>query len=81
MKERVLKISLLEAIDLFESRKWKFFEVDELDRMIRVEVPRGENETYIVEWPYLDDEMKEKYIQALKKAGFIEQEIRYRAGP
>jgi hypothetical protein len=27
MKERVLKLTLEEAVDLFTSRKWNFFEV------------------------------------------------------
>jgi hypothetical protein len=55
VKERVLKrLTLQQAIEIFASRKWNFFEVKANEKIIRLEAPVGSGETYIVELPYRD---------------------------
>jgi hypothetical protein len=57
MKERVLKrVTLDQAIGLFSSRKWNFFEVRTEEGLVRLEAPVGTGEVYVVELPYRDEE-------------------------
>ena len=74
-KERVLEISLDEAIELFDINKWKFFEVDP-DGVVKIEVPRGYSETYVVELPYLNPAQLNGLCEKLSVSGFIKQTIR-----
>ena len=76
MKERVLKnLSISDVIDIFGNIKWKFVEVDPDSKKIVVEVPRGTDESFVVE---LESKDLKADIRKLREQGFIEQEIRYR---
>lgn len=76
MKERVLKnLSIFDIVELFAHIKWKFMEVDAESKKIIVEVPRGTDESFIVE---LESKDLEADLRKLRGQGFIEQEIRYR---
>lgn len=76
MKERVLKLTLEEAIELFASRKWNFFEVRERDQTVRLEAPVGLAETYVVELPCHDEKELDRIKATLLERGFLEQEVR-----
>ena len=79
MKERVLSIGLKDAIEAFEINKWKFYEIDEDGKLVRIEVPRGYTETYVVELPYGENPaLLKDYMDALQVAGFYHQTIRQR---
>ena len=76
MKERVLKnLSISDVMDIFGNIKWKFVEVDPDSKKIIVEVPRGTDESFVVE---LESKDLKADIRKLREQGFIEQEIRYR---
>ena len=76
MKHRVLKnLSMTDIVELFSNIKWKFMEVDPESKKIIVEVPRGTDESFIVE---LESKDLEADLKKLQDQGFIEQEIRYR---
>lgn len=80
MRERVLSLSLRDAVQLFELTKWKFYEVDEDDGFVRVEVPRSTGETFVVELPYKGNQaVLEDVTRTLRQAGFIRQTIRLRS--
>jgi hypothetical protein len=74
MKERVLKLLLEQAIELFAARKWNFFEVR--NGVVRLEAPVGLGETYVVELPYKDQSELTRIKTTLLSRGFLEQEIR-----
>jgi hypothetical protein len=73
MRERILDLELKGAIEAFQGIKWKFFDHDEEKKLIRVEVPRGSDESYIVELKYKDDEALGPIVDALLSADFIMQ--------
>ena len=76
MKERILKnLSISDVIDIFGNIKWKFVEVDPDSKKIIIEVPRGTDESFVVE---LESKDLKADIKKLRDQGFIEQEIRYR---
>jgi len=76
LKERILKnLSISDVIDIFGNIKWKFVEVDPDSKKIIVEVPRGTDESFVVE---LESKDLKADIKKLREQGFIEQEIRYR---
>lgn len=76
MREMVLNLDLEGAIEAFETARWKFFEEDEEHSMIKVEVPRGTGETYVMELPYVDDKEKDSIVDELLGADFIQKAIR-----
>lgn len=76
IKERVLEIGIIEAIGLFEIHKWKFWQLDSEEGIIRVEVPRGYSEAYVVELPFSNEVQYRELIAELSKNGFIKQTIR-----
>jgi hypothetical protein len=77
VKERVLKrLTLQQAIELFASRKWNFFEVRHNERIVRLEAPVGSGEAYVVELPYRDQEDLQQMVEAMQCHGFLEQEVR-----
>ena len=76
IKERVLEIGINEAIGLFEIHKWKFWELDAEEGIIKVEVPRGYSEVYVVELPFSNEVQYKELIDKLSKNGFIKQTIR-----
>lgn len=78
MKERVLALELKDAILMFEMHKWKFFEVNEDDSLVKIEVPRGSSESYVVELPYKNRQMLDEIAGTLLGEGFIQQTIRMR---
>ena len=81
IKERVLKVGLRDIADLFDTIKWKFYEIEETSEeegFVKVEVPRGSNESFVVELPYKSAESLRKIVDHLDGAGFIEQTIRTR---
>jgi len=71
--DRVLKVDLLTCVDMFESTKWKFYEVNE--DHIRVEVPK-QNENVVIELTYKMDSERDYIVEQLRQEGFKEQEIR-----
>lgn len=75
MRERILKITLEEAIEAFAGCKWKFYETRE--KAIRIEVPRTERERFAVELTFESDEEAAAAEGDLRDAGFFLQEIRY----
>jgi len=79
IKERVLDVGIDEAIGLFEIRRWKFWELYAEEGIVRVEVPRGFSEVYVVEFRFSDDAEYKDIVDKLSSNGFIKQTIR-RAG-
>jgi len=78
IKERVLEIGTDEAVTLFEIHKWKFWEVDSEEGIVRLEVPRGYSEVYVVELPFSNEVQYKELVDKLSKNGFIKQTIRAR---
>lgn len=75
MKYRVLKkLTLQQAIEMFASRKWNFYEVRQYDKMVRLEAPVGTGEAYVVELPYRDQEELQKMVEEMQQHGFPLQE-------
>lgn len=78
--ERVLFMSLKDAVEAFEHIKWKFFEDDEDESIVKIEVPRGYSESYVVELPYGENHaLRKDFIQSLITNGFFQQTIRTRS--
>jgi len=78
VKERVLKrLTLEQAIQLFSSRKWNFFEVRAQEGLVRLEAPIGTTEAYVVEVPYRDEDQLNEMVDRILEHGFLEQERRY----
>ena len=78
MKYRVLKkLTLQQAIEMFASRKWNFYEVRQYDKMVRLEAPVGTGEAYLVELPYRDQDDLHLMIETMQRHGFLEQEVRF----
>jgi hypothetical protein len=77
VKERVLKrLTLQQAIELFASRKWNFFEVKQNEKFVRLEAPVGSGEAYVVELPFRDQDELRLMVDAMQQHGFLEQEVR-----
>ena len=76
IKERVLEIGIVEAIGLFDFHKWKFWELDAEEGIIKIEVPRGYSEVYVVELPFGSEVQLNELVAELSKNGFIKQTIR-----
>jgi len=76
IKERVLEIGIVEAIGLFEIHKWKFWELDPEEGIVKIEVPRGFSEVYVVELPFGSEVQLNELVAELSKNGFIKQTIR-----
>jgi hypothetical protein len=78
LKERVLKhLTLDQAIQLFSSRKWNFFEIRTQEGIVRLEAPVGTTEAYVVELPYRNEEHLKEIVNRMLEHGFLEQERRY----
>lgn len=77
-RERVLKLKLDETIDYFSARKWKLFQLldAEQGKLLKLEVPTSENESYVVEFAFDEGQFLTEAIRALKATGWIEQETR-----
>jgi len=79
MKERVLALCLKDAVMLFGGHKWKFYEDEEEEKRIKIEIPRSSQESYVIELPYgNNDALRKDMIQGLNEGGFIQQTIRMR---
>lgn len=76
IKERVLEVGIDEAIALFEIHKWKFYEVDGEEGILKIEVPRGYSEVYIIELPFSNENQYKELVNKLVDNGFIKQKIR-----
>jgi hypothetical protein len=76
MRERVLSMDLRVAIVKFQGEDLVLFEVREREKQVKVMVPRGTGERYVVELGYDDDREREHIVDALMGAGFIRQETR-----
>jgi hypothetical protein len=76
MKERSLKLTLDEAVNLLGSRKWNFFEVRERDSTVRIEAPVHPGESYVIELPYHEQKELDRMRQTLAERGFLEQVVR-----
>ena len=77
-RERVFKLKLDEAIDYFSARKWKLFQFLDVEqgRLLKLEIPTSENESYVVEFAFDESQFLTEAIRALKATGWIEQETR-----
>jgi len=77
-RERVLKLKLDEALDYFGGRKWKLFQFSNVEHgtLLKLEVPVSQFESYVVELVYSDGHFLEEALEALRAAGWIEQETR-----
>lgn len=81
MKERVLKkLNVDKVVDAFSGKKWKLFEVDDVGELVKVEVPIGRGESYVVELPYKTPEELVSIKSELSNAGFFEQDVRIVSG-
>ena len=76
MKELVLSLNLKGVLEVLGAVRWKFFDEDEEHNIIKVEVPRGTGEAYVVELPYVDDKEKDHIVDALLGADFIQKAMR-----
>lgn len=76
IKERVLEVGIDEAIVLFEIHKWKFWELDAEEGIIKIETPRGYSEAYVVELPFSNEVQYKELVDKLSANGFIKQTIR-----
>ena len=76
IKERVLEVDIDEAIGLFDIRRWKFWELDAEEGIVRVEVPRGYSEAYVVELRFSDEAEYKEIVDKLSANGFIKQTLR-----
>jgi len=76
IKERVLEVGIDEAVALWVIHKWKFYEIDPEEGIVKIEVPRGYSEVYIVELPFSNEVQYKEIIDKLDKNGFIKQTIR-----
>ena len=76
MRERVLMLDLKGTVDAFVAHHWKFMDDDDEAKKIIVEVPRGTDESYVVELEYETEAEKAKIMDELLAAGFIIQEKR-----
>ncbi len=76
IKERVLEVGIDEAIALFEIHKWKFYEIDPEKDILKIEVPRGYSEVYIIEFPFSNEAQYKELVNKLAENGFIKQTIR-----
>lgn len=76
--ERVLKLRLDETIDFFGGRKWKLFQIIDFQqgRLLKLEVPIGQTESYVVELPFDEGEFLNEAVGTLKANGWIQQETR-----
>jgi hypothetical protein len=76
--ERVLKLRLDEAIDFFGGRKWKLFQITDFQqgRLLKLEVPIGQTESYVVELVFDEERFLDKAIVTLKANSWIQQETR-----
>lgn len=75
MKERVLEVSLEQAIDLLSSRKWNLYNIT--DEGVRLEAPVSTGESYIVEIPFKNKTELATIEASLKRNGFVKQRVRY----
>ena len=76
MKELVLTLDLEGVIEAFETINWKFYVEEDEHHIIKVEVPRGTGEAYIVELSYDDEREKDSIIDSLLGADFIQKMLR-----
>ena len=76
MRELILTLDLEDVIDAFQTVRWKFFEEDEEHNIIKIEVPRGTGEAYVVELPYVDDKEKDHIVDELLGADFTQKTMR-----
>lgn len=76
--ERVLKLRLDEAIEFFGGRKWKMFQLIDLEhgRLLKLEIPIGQTESYVVDLTVDEGEFLNEAIRTLKANGWIQQERR-----
>ena len=71
MKERILELNLTEAIELFSSRKWNLYTVQ--DGVARLEAPIDVSESWIVEVPVKGKKEQLEIERKLNQAGWIKQ--------
>jgi hypothetical protein len=76
MRERVLMLDLKGAIEAFAAHRWKFFSEDEEAKKIIVDVPRGTDESFVVELEYKTEGEKAEIVDELLGASFIKQSKR-----
>ena len=76
VRERMLSMNLSVAIVKFQGEDLVLFEVREREKLVKVMVPRGTEERYVVDLVYDDDQEREHIVDALMGAVFIQQETR-----
>lgn len=77
MYDRILHIDLDRVLEMFEnSKKYKYFEVNEDENQVRVEIPHGDHNLVVfLEYSNRINELPD-LKDRLIKAGFMEQEIK-----
>ena len=76
MKELVLDMSLEQATTKFYGEELVLFEIREDKKIVKVMVPRGKSERYVVELRYEDAVERNRIVENLLEAGFFLQETR-----
>lgn len=77
-------MSLAGCVDFFAGLKYKLYDVrydaeeEKTSGLVRVEVPRYEDESFIVELPFTGSEQLRDIELGLKNSGFIKQTVRVR---
>ncbi len=77
MKARYLEMSLGEAIEAFETKKWKFFSVDEEKKTVTLESRIAAGESYMVELKFASPQELEDLQVKLRAANFVKQNVKY----
>jgi hypothetical protein len=76
MKERILNLELDDAIGFFAGTKYKFFQENLKGLTVKIEVPRGSTEQFVVELHFQDHKEMGEVVMRLETEGFIQEEIR-----
>jgi len=77
MKERVLKLDRVRAVEMLSTRKWNFYSVDRDQQIVKIEAPISSGESWVVEVPYDDQADLNGIMKELDEHGFVEQMVRY----
>lgn len=77
-------MSLAGCLDFFAGIKYKLYSIDhdaqdEKRGIIKVEIPRYQDESYLVELAFANDEQLRETESRLRQADFVKQTIRVRS--
>jgi hypothetical protein len=78
VKERLLKGLTRQTIpELFGSRKWTFYVVDQDRKVVKIEAPVSSSECYVVELAFKNESELTELCKFLRENGIIETEVRF----